>query len=116
TLVVMKIKETGELVGGYNPVCWNMKGKPPNDFYCIKTDKSFIFKIDENQPGNSILNRVKNPEYAMYHYKQNIHLTYDYIMFHEVIISFNTLALRISVNNEPYCYYNRNDSCYENIE
>ena len=25
TLVMMKIKETGELVGDYNPVCWNKK-------------------------------------------------------------------------------------------
>src|SRR5205085_12453567 len=24
TVVIIKIKETGELVGGYNPVCWNI--------------------------------------------------------------------------------------------
>src|SRR5437588_8087616 len=53
TLVVMKIKETEELVGGYNPVCWNKKEKSPNDYYPIETDKSFIFKIDENQLDNS---------------------------------------------------------------
>src|SRR6266480_2193921 len=41
TLVLMKIKETGELIGGYNPVYWNKKEKSLNDFYWIKTDKSF---------------------------------------------------------------------------
>jgi len=59
TLVVMKIKETEELVGGYNPVCWSEKGKSPNDTYCIKTDKSFIFKIDEKQLDNSIQSNLR---------------------------------------------------------
>src|SRR6266511_5867233 len=27
SVVIIKIKETGELVGGYNPVCWNIRGK-----------------------------------------------------------------------------------------
>src|SRR6185369_5316439 len=42
TVVVIKIKETGELVGGYNPVCWNIKGNSPKEDYNIPTDKSFI--------------------------------------------------------------------------
>ena len=77
--------------------------------------KSFIFKIDENQLDNSILSRVKNPKLAIYHYEQNINVfTYDYIRFHEITISFNDLALHISVNNEPYCYYEHYSSYYEN--
>ena len=103
---MMKIKETGELVGGYNPVCWNKKEKSLNDYYSIETDKSFIFKIDENQPDNSILSRVKDPKYAIYHYERNPEFTCDCVKFHEVTINFNVLALCISsVNNEPYCYY-----------
>src|SRR6266511_3586565 len=113
TLVMMKIKETGELVGGYNPVCWNKKEKSPNDSYWIETDKSFIFKIDEDQLDNSILSRVKNPEDAIYHHGQNHNVICDYISFHEVTISFFILALNISVNNEPYCLYYGHGS-YEN--
>src|SRR5439155_26807721 len=105
TIVMMKIKETGELVGGYNPVCWNKKEKSPDDGYWIETDKSFIFKIDENQFDNSILSRVKYPKRAMYHYKQNLVFTWNCIRFHEITISFDILALCTSVNNEPYCYY-----------
>ena len=61
TVTIMKIKETGELIGGYNPVCWNIKGRPPNDYYSIETDKSFIFKVEENQMDNLILSRVVKP-------------------------------------------------------
>ena len=109
TIVIMKIKETGELVGGYNPVCWNIKGKSLNEDYWITTDKSFIFKINENQLNNSILSRVKNPQYAMFHPKQ----TYDFIDNNINITEVNfglgsghyDLHLRKSVNNEFYCYY-----------
>src|SRR6185369_1535872 len=42
TVAVMKINDTGELVGGYNPVCWNIKEKSlDEEYYYIKTDKSF---------------------------------------------------------------------------
>src|SRR6266511_1744536 len=105
TIVMMKIKETGELVGGYNPVCWNKKERSSNDSYWIETDKSFIFKIDENQLDNSILSRVKKPKYAIEHYGQNFNVTHNCKNFHEIIMSFSILALDISVNNEPYCYY-----------
>src|SRR5207248_11136078 len=67
TIVMMKIKETGELIGGYNQVCRNKKEKFPNDCYWIETHKSFIFKIDENQPDDSVLSKVKNPKYAIHH-------------------------------------------------
>ena len=114
TLIMIKIKETGELVGGYNPVCWNEKEKSPNEHYYIETDKSFIFKIDENQPDNSILSRIKDPKGAIYHYGQVINFTRNHVKFHEITIDFNVLALCISVNNEPYCYYRDNSSYYEN--
>src|SRR6266511_3234673 len=61
TVTIIKIKETGELVGGYYPVCWNIKEKPLDEYYWIKTDKSFIFKIDGDEINNSILSRIKNP-------------------------------------------------------
>src|SRR5439155_19026358 len=93
TLVMMKIKETGELVGGYNPVCWNEKGKSPNDYYFIETDKSFIFKINEKQLDNSIISRVKNPKHAIFHPRPNIDITRDHVKFHEDTIDFHNLTL-----------------------
>ena len=63
----MKIKKTDELIGGYNPVCWNIREKPLNKEYCVTTDKSFIFKINENELNNSILNRVEDSRYAILH-------------------------------------------------
>src|SRR5437588_809822 len=106
----MKIKETGELVGGYNPVCWNIKGKPPIEEYWITTDKSFIFKINENELNNSILNRVEDSRYAILH----PHQTYDFTENNINIIEMNFgydgyssgyLQLRKSIKNESYCYY-----------
>src|SRR5947208_6003000 len=110
TIVMMKIKETGVLVGGYNPVCWNIEGKSPNEHYWIETDKSFIFKIDENQIDNSILSRVGYPKSAIHHYGQDLNFTFDCVKFHEVVINLHNLALFISINNEPYCCYGYNNS------
>src|SRR6266511_2749626 len=77
TVAIIKIKDTGELVGGYNPVCWNIKEKSPDEDYWIETDKSFVFKIDKNQINNSILSRVRKPEHAIWHNKQKIDTTTD---------------------------------------
>src|SRR5690349_17233263 len=46
TIIVMKIKETDEFIGGYNPVCWNVKEKTLDKIHYIKTNQSFIFKIN----------------------------------------------------------------------
>src|SRR5205085_8776211 len=73
----------------------------------IKTDKSFIFKIDEDQINNSILSRVQTPECAIWHNKQKINITIDDINFHEITTNFGGVLLRVhsSTNNDPYCYY-----------
>ena len=105
TIVIMKTKETDELIGGYNPVCWNIKEKPLNGYYWIKTGQSFIFKIDEDQLNDSTLSRVKTPKMAICHNYQTIDLVCDGIKFHEKTINFSDLQLLISTDNEPYCYY-----------
>src|SRR5439155_2939649 len=84
TVVIMRLKETKELVGGYNPVCWNIKEKSPDEGYYIETDKSFIFKIVENQINNSILSRIKYPDYAIYHHGRINEFTQDGVRFHEI--------------------------------
>ena len=109
TIIIMKIKETGELVGGYNPVCWNIKGKSLNEEYCITTDKSFIFKINENQLNNSILSRVKDPQHAIFHPRQIYGFTENNINIIEMNFGYDGyssgyLQLRKSIKNEFYCY------------
>ena len=103
TIVIMKLKDTGELIGGYNPVCWNIKGRSLDLEYRIKTDKSFIFKID-GQIDNSILSRVKDPEHAICYDDQTINITIDDKRLQE-IISFNDIDLYVSTNGTPYCSY-----------
>src|SRR6185369_15907985 len=75
TVVIMKLKETGELVGGYNPVCWNLKEKTPDESYDIETDKSFISKIDQNQINNSTLSRVQSSMCAIRHNSRSFDYT-----------------------------------------
>ena len=101
----MRLKETRELIGGYNPICWNIKEISPDKNYWIGTKKSFIFKIDENQINNSILSRVKYPDCAIQHCGKLDEFTLNGIMFHEILVDFRDLDIRNSVNNEPYCFY-----------
>ena len=114
TVTIIKIKDTGELVGGYNPVCWNIKEKSLDEGYYIKTDKSFIFKINEDQISNSILSRVKHPKFAILHHERKVNETKDSIKFHEKIMDFCELKVSNSINNVPYCYYDYKYTSYEN--
>ena len=102
TVSIIKIKNTGELVGGYNPVCWNIKEKSLNEVYYIKTYKSFIFKIDKDE---IIISRVKDPGSAIFHSEQKIYETKDGIKFHEKTINFDDLRMYNGINNYPYCHY-----------
>ena len=107
----MRLKETKELIGGYNPVCWNIKERSSDEKYWIETDKSFIFKIDENRIKNSILSRNRIPRYAICcNLRVFSEIKTDGISFHEILMSFCDLNIRNSTNNEPYCYYCHN--CY----
>ncbi|RHZ89961.1 hypothetical protein Glove_9g254 [Diversispora epigaea] len=61
TVVIMKVKGTDEILGGYNPLDWNRR----NTYYSsMKTNESFIFSLKNGNIQNSILSRVKNPDYA----------------------------------------------------
>src|SRR5439155_21767913 len=115
TLVIMKLKETGEIVGGYNPVFWNLKERFLNDKYYIETSKSFIFKINEKQTDDSILSRVRKPERAIYHDMRNITFTEDDIKFNDILLDFTDLQLFKSTINRPYCYYTFYDDSEEDF-
>lgn len=55
TLVVLKVKGTGEILGGYNHLSWNQKKKL--NFIKQTKNKSFIFALDKNNINNSKISR-----------------------------------------------------------
>ncbi|RIB11362.1 hypothetical protein C2G38_115500 [Gigaspora rosea] len=59
-VVVMRVRGTDEILGGYNPLCWD---KSINDYH--RCDESFVFSFKN---GTSILSRIKNPQSALYSY------------------------------------------------
>ncbi|RHZ48292.1 hypothetical protein Glove_553g52 [Diversispora epigaea] len=66
-LVVAKVKDTDEILGGYNPIGWNSN---LNGQYSATND-SFIFSLKNRNIENHILSRVKNTSYAIYSESNN---------------------------------------------
>ncbi|RHZ89499.1 hypothetical protein Glove_13g137 [Diversispora epigaea] len=62
TVVVIKVKGTDEILGGYNPLAWN---NTFNDGQWMETKDSFIFSLKNGIIQNSILSRVQNIHYAI---------------------------------------------------
>ncbi|GES76334.1 carbohydrate-binding module family 13 protein [Rhizophagus clarus] len=61
TVIVVKVKDTNQILGGYNPIEWKFDGS-----YGITKD-SFIFSFSNNNSiENYILSRVKNEKNAIY--------------------------------------------------
>ncbi|RHZ89897.1 hypothetical protein Glove_9g183 [Diversispora epigaea] len=65
TVVIIKVKGTDEILGGYNPLMWD--NTKSNNTY-MHTDDSFIFSLKNGNIQNSILSRVATPKYALYYY------------------------------------------------
>ncbi|GBC03049.1 hypothetical protein RclHR1_04970003 [Rhizophagus clarus] len=63
TVTFIKIKETEEIIGGYNPLKW----KSHNEGEWGETKDSFIFSFkSKNNFKNPILSHVKNTSYALF--------------------------------------------------
>ncbi|GES76324.1 carbohydrate-binding module family 13 protein [Rhizophagus clarus] len=60
TLLVIKMKHSNEIIGGYNPIEWKF-----NDSYGVTKD-SFIFSFGEDGIEDHILSYVKNETKAVY--------------------------------------------------
>ncbi|RHZ85396.1 hypothetical protein Glove_66g20 [Diversispora epigaea] len=60
TVVVLKVKGTDEIIGGYNPLAWDNSNIRYNHKWIVTND-SFIFSLKNGNIQNSILSRVKNP-------------------------------------------------------
>ncbi|RHZ88280.1 hypothetical protein Glove_24g74 [Diversispora epigaea] len=61
TVVIMKVKGTEEILGGYNPLSWDAN----SDGDWGITNDSFIFSLKNGNVQNSIISRVKNRNEAI---------------------------------------------------
>ncbi|RHZ77462.1 hypothetical protein Glove_177g155 [Diversispora epigaea] len=66
-VVLLKVKGTDEIIGGYNPLGWDKD----TDGKWMKTEDSFIFSLKNGNIENSILSRVKKTEYAIINRSKN---------------------------------------------
>ncbi|RHZ75112.1 hypothetical protein Glove_217g42 [Diversispora epigaea] len=62
TIVVTKVEGTDEIIGGFNPLAWDITKER-----WMKTNKSFIFSFKGDNIQNSILSRVENENYALWY-------------------------------------------------
>jgi hypothetical protein len=71
TLVVIKIKNSRDIIGGYNPFSWSSSG-------CWKvTNKSFIFSFKNGSFRNNILSRVRDQHTAIHdNFNRNVGFGY----------------------------------------
>ncbi|EXX77590.1 hypothetical protein RirG_022470 [Rhizophagus irregularis DAOM 197198w] len=64
TISIIKVKDSNEILGGYNPLTWDSKG----GYYSI-TKNSFIFSFKNKENiGNYVLSRVKNENCAIFNH------------------------------------------------
>ncbi|GBC26898.2 carbohydrate-binding module family 13 protein [Rhizophagus irregularis DAOM 181602=DAOM 197198] len=65
TVTIIKVRDSSEILGGYNPIDWKSGG------YYTATNDSFIFSFDENQDiNNHILSRVMDSDVAISNHTQ----------------------------------------------
>ncbi|RHZ84937.1 hypothetical protein Glove_74g201 [Diversispora epigaea] len=97
TVIVLKVKDTGEILGGYIPCELN---KNKND--CINSQDSFTFSLKTTNLKNSILSRVKNFIYAILNYPQSSLLFFG-----------NTLCLENNLKTDKNCCSLQNEYSYD---
>ncbi|RHZ60540.1 hypothetical protein Glove_352g41 [Diversispora epigaea] len=100
TVVIIKVKGTEEILGGYNPLAWdaNSVGRWGN------TNDSFIFSLKNGNIQSSIISRVKTPNYAIFNVNkiyQNNNGPYFAYGLHMISVSSDfTLDNYCSCNNK----------------
>ncbi|RHZ48306.1 hypothetical protein Glove_553g31 [Diversispora epigaea] len=76
-VIVVKVKNTDEILGGYNPIGWNhnLHGQYST------TNDSFIFSLKNGNIKNHILSRVKDASNALFNYhSQVLNFNNDFFM------------------------------------
>ncbi|RHZ76316.1 hypothetical protein Glove_199g145 [Diversispora epigaea] len=77
TVVIMKVKGTDEILGGYNPLAWDANAAKTEGDYGTWgiTNDSFIFSLKNGMIQNSILSRVKTQDRAIFNFSKNYQTT-----------------------------------------
>ncbi|RHZ82275.1 hypothetical protein Glove_110g71 [Diversispora epigaea] len=109
TVVVIKVKGTDEIIGGYNPLAWDNSNINSNSW--IVTNDSFIFSLKNGNIQNSILSRVKNPQCAIFNlYKIQQKITGPY--FGNDFWMYSPQS-NFTLDNQCYCNNNSEYGYYE---
>jgi hypothetical protein len=61
TITILRVHNSGELLGGYNPLSWDSSKKTFS-----KTNKSFIFSLGDKNLQNAIYSKIQDPDEAIY--------------------------------------------------
>ncbi|RHZ44428.1 hypothetical protein Glove_726g2 [Diversispora epigaea] len=111
TIVVAKVAETDEILGGYNPLAWdNSKHRIFNTY--METNDSFIFSLKNGNIQNSILSRVKAKSRAHY-YNYNDHHEIWGPCFGDLKFLFKYRSRGYDLTNEKICKCSSNSIYYE---
>ncbi|RHZ65619.1 hypothetical protein Glove_313g66 [Diversispora epigaea] len=97
TIIVLKVKGTGEILGGYNPLQWTKETNGRNP-----TCDSFAFSLKTSNLKNSILSRVKNHNYGIGFYSRDSYYSFGH-----------TLVLRGNLKTSKLCYCRINGESFD---
>ncbi|RHZ48286.1 hypothetical protein Glove_553g23 [Diversispora epigaea] len=98
TVLVIKVKETNEILGGYNPLAWDnshIKSK------WIQTSDSFIFSLKNGNIPISIFSKVKNSEMAILNMRKDQQNEYGPHFGDFCMRSFD--SNNFTLDNDCYC-------------
>ncbi|EXX68382.1 BTB/POZ protein [Rhizophagus irregularis DAOM 181602=DAOM 197198] len=78
TIIVIKVKENGTIIGGYNPNGWPYRNNGYyNSYYWINTMESFIFSLGDGKDSKKVkISRVTNGNAIYEHYNANTALNF----------------------------------------
>ncbi|RHZ82386.1 hypothetical protein Glove_109g15 [Diversispora epigaea] len=108
TVVIAKVAETDEILGGYNPLAWD--NSKTQDTY-METNDSFIFSLKNGNIQNSILSRVANKSCALEYSGSNNQKTFG-PCFGECEFLLQSDVSDFTKDKECWCIYD-SDHFYE---
>ncbi|RHZ89896.1 hypothetical protein Glove_9g182 [Diversispora epigaea] len=100
TVVIIKVKGTDEILGGYNPLMWD---NITSGVY-KETNDSFIFSLKNGNIQNSILSRVTSPDRALYYYGKSRQNSYGPNFGSGSIYMYSSVS-NFTMTNESYSGY-----------
>ncbi|RHZ89895.1 hypothetical protein Glove_9g181 [Diversispora epigaea] len=103
TVVIIKVKGTDEILGGYNPLMWD-NTKNDNTYTYMHTNDSFIFSLKNGNIQNSILSRVSSPQYALVYYGKSYQNSYGPNFGGGSLYMYSSVS-NFTTNNESYSNY-----------